>query len=67
VAVSKRLPVDLREQIRDILLTLHENPVVKKQLAIGLVDHFTTVGPEDYNDIRMMRDACEAAGFMVIK
>jgi ABC-type phosphate/phosphonate transport system substrate-binding protein len=67
VAVSKRLPLDLREQIRDILLTLHENPVVKKRLALGFVNHFTSVGPHDYDDIRMMRDACEAAGFMTIK
>jgi phosphonate transport system substrate-binding protein len=67
VAVSKRLAVDLREQIRSVLLTIHEDPVVKQQLAIGLVDHFTSVGPEDYDDIRMMRDACEAAGFMTIK
>jgi phosphonate transport system substrate-binding protein len=66
VAVSKRLAVDLREQIREVLLTLHEDPMVQQQLAIGLVDHFTSVGPEDYDDIRRMRDACAAAGFMTI-
>jgi phosphonate transport system substrate-binding protein len=66
VAVSKRLPVELREQIRAVLLTMQEDPVVQQQLAIGLVDRFTSVGPEAYDDIRRMRDACAAAGYMTI-
>jgi ABC-type phosphate/phosphonate transport system substrate-binding protein len=64
VAVSKRLAVDAREQIRGVLLTMHEDPVVQQQLALGVVDHFTAIGPDDYNDIRRMRDAYEAAAFM---
>jgi hypothetical protein len=45
---------------------LHADPAVQQQLAIGVVDHFTSVGPADYDDIRRMRDACAAAGFMTI-
>jgi hypothetical protein len=43
---------------------MHEDPVVQQQLALGVVDHFTAIGPDDYNDIRRMRDAYEAAAFM---
>ena len=67
VAVSKRLPQELREQIRDVLVSLHANPAVRTELARGLVSHFVPVGPESYNDIRMMLEACEAANFMTIR
>lgn len=67
VAVSKRVPLTLRAEIERALTTLHEDPVVRERLARGLVKRFVRVDPSSYDDIRMMRDACEAAGFMRIK
>lgn len=67
VAVSKRVPLELREKIRDVLISLHENPAVAESLAVGLVARFVPVGPSSYDDIRMMVAACEAAGFMRVR
>jgi hypothetical protein len=65
--VSKRVSPTLRAGIEHVLTTLHEDPVVRDRLARGLVKRFVRVDPSSYDDIRMMRDACEAAGFMQIK
>jgi phosphonate transport system substrate-binding protein len=67
VAVSKRVPPEMRAEIEHALTTLHEDPVVCERLALGLVKRFVPAGPSSYDDIRMMREACEAAGFMRIR
>lgn len=67
VAVSKRIEIELRSQIVDILTSLHENPKIRGRLEHGLVDRFVEVGPEDYDDIRSMLDACETANFMELR
>jgi phosphonate transport system substrate-binding protein len=67
VAVSKRLPLELRRQIQEVLVSLHESPDMRERLALGLVNRFVPVGPSSYDDIRMMLDACEAAQFMRIR
>jgi phosphonate transport system substrate-binding protein len=67
VAVSKRLPEDLREGIRRVLLEIGDDPSCRERLDAGLVDRFVSVDPSSYDDIRMMVDACEAAGFMRIR
>ena len=67
VAVSKRLDADLRRVIRDVLLELHETPTGRRLLGHGGVERWVSVGPSDYVDIRRMVDACELAGFMVIR
>jgi len=67
VAVSKRVPLDLRRRILSVLVSLHEDRDVRERLALGLVKRFVPVGPSDYDDIRMMLAACEAAGFMQLR
>jgi phosphonate transport system substrate-binding protein len=67
VAVSKRVPLEQRREILDVLTSMHEDPVVRERLALGLVERFVPVGAADYDDIRRMRDACEAAGFMRLR
>lgn len=67
VAVSRRVPQDLREAIRDVLVTMAGDRVVRERLAVGMVERFVPVGPGHYDDIRMMVDACEAAGFMELR
>lgn len=67
VAVSKRVPSDLRRETVQALISLTDDPVVRDLLAEGLVERFVPVKPADYDDIRMMVDSCEAAGFMELR
>jgi phosphonate transport system substrate-binding protein len=67
VAVSKRVPAALRDEIRRVLVTLHDHPAVRRRLAAGLVERFVEVDASSYDDIRQMRDACVAAGFVEIR
>jgi phosphonate transport system substrate-binding protein len=67
VAVSKRVSPELRAGIEHVLTTMHEDPAARERLALGMVERFVPVGPSAYDDIRMMRDACEAAGFMQLR
>jgi phosphonate transport system substrate-binding protein len=67
VAVSKRVPLDLRRRILSVLVSLHEDRDVRERLSLCLVKRFVPVGPADYDDIRMMLEACEAAGFMQLR
>jgi phosphonate transport system substrate-binding protein len=67
VAVSRRVPGEMREAIRDVLVTMAEDPAVRERLGVGMIDRFVAVDTDDYDDIRMMVDACEAAGFMELR
>ena len=67
VAVSKRVPPELRAEIQHVLTTMHEDPAMRERLALGMVKRFVPASPSSYDDIRMMLEACEAAGFMEIR
>jgi phosphonate transport system substrate-binding protein len=67
VAVSKRVPADLRAEIRAVLLAMGDDPSCREQLQLGLVDRFVPVGASSYDDIRMMVAACETAGFLELR
>jgi phosphonate transport system substrate-binding protein len=62
VAVSKRVPADLRDAIRGVLLEMDDDAAMRPRLARGLVERFVPVGPDDYDDIRRMLGATEGAG-----
>jgi phosphonate transport system substrate-binding protein len=62
IAVSKRVPEDLRDAIREVLLGMDDDAAARRRLAHGMVERFVPVGPTDYDDIRAMLDATEAAG-----
>jgi phosphate/phosphite/phosphonate ABC transporter binding protein len=66
VAVSKRVPLELRTEIEHVLTTMHGDPVMRERLALGMVKRFVPASPSSYDDIRMMLAACETAGFMQI-
>ena len=66
VAVSKRLPAELRSGITEALTNLHREPGMPERLAHGLVERFVPVGAADYDDVRRMLKACEDAGFMTL-
>jgi phosphonate transport system substrate-binding protein len=67
VAVSKRFDEDFRQDVRDLLLDLHRRDGFRQLLDYGLIEHFAPVGPESYDDIRAMLQACEDAGFLEIR
>lgn len=67
VAISMRIPPDVRAAIVDVLTGLHRQPEMRRRLASGLVDRFVEVGPDSYDDIRHMVDVCEAAGFLELR
>jgi phosphonate transport system substrate-binding protein len=67
VAISRRIPSDLVSAIVEVLTSLHRDPGVRDQLAEGLVDRFVAVGPDSYDDIRHMLEACEVAGFTELR
>ena len=66
VAVSKRVPLELRGDILQVLTSMHEDPLTRERLTLGMVKRFVPVSPSSYDDIRMMLEACQAAGFMRI-
>jgi phosphonate transport system substrate-binding protein len=67
VALSRRVPVDLRRAIREILVTMDRDADVRERLALAVVERFVPVDAGSYDDIRMMADACEAAGFLELR
>ena len=67
VAVSRRVPARQRDEIREVLTTMHEDPPMRERLALGMVERFVPADASSYDDIRMMLEACEAAGFMEVR
>jgi phosphonate transport system substrate-binding protein len=67
VAVSRRVPQDLLEAIREVLVTMADDPRVRARLGQGLVERFVPVDASSYDDIRAMVHACEAAGFIELR
>jgi phosphonate transport system substrate-binding protein len=67
VTVSRRLPEELRSRITDAIVSVHTDPQARDRLSDGLVDRFVAVGPDSYDDIRAMVDACQSADFMTLR
>lgn len=67
VAVSKRFDDRFRDDVREIFLNLHQRDGFDRFLEHGMVERFVAVGPESYDDIRMMLETCEDAGFLEIR
>ena len=67
VTVSRRIPPESRREIQRVLTSMHDDPDVRKRLALGLVRRFAPVSPASYDDVRRMLEACEDAGFMRLR
>jgi phosphonate transport system substrate-binding protein len=67
VVVARRLPDRLKGAIQAVLLELGEDPVARPHLDRGLVERFVPVTDDSYNDLRVMRDACQRADFMTLR
>jgi hypothetical protein len=50
-----------------LAVAMHEDPAVRQRLGAAVVERFVPVDSTSYDDIRMMPEACETAGFMEIR
>jgi phosphonate transport system substrate-binding protein len=67
VVVSGRLPAPLRRDIQAILLEVAAELPPGSPLQHCLIDRFVAIDDGGYEDIRRMRDACAAAGFLTLR
>jgi len=67
LAVSKRFDEEFRERVRRVLVDFHSTESGREILAHGLIEKWVPVDNSDYDDIRDMLDACEAADFLEIR
>jgi phosphonate transport system substrate-binding protein len=63
VVAASRLPGWLKDQVRDLLVELGDDPTARPALDHGLIDHFTPVDDGAYDDIRAMLATIQAAGW----
>ena len=55
VIIARTVAQSLKRTIREVLLTMHEDPFAASALRAGAIERFVQVSDEDYQDIRMMR------------
>ncbi|MEW6523622.1 MAG: phosphate/phosphite/phosphonate ABC transporter substrate-binding protein [Bacillota bacterium] len=55
VIACTKLPQELRDRLRDVLLHMHEDPEGQKALAEMRIERFMPVGDELYDPVRQMR------------
>ena len=63
MVAASRLPAPLKQQVREVLVELAEDPAAWPVLDYGLVERFTPVGDAAYDDIRAMLATIRAAGW----
>jgi phosphonate transport system substrate-binding protein len=63
VVAASRLPHRLKDQVRDLLVGLGDDPTARPLLDYGLIDRFTPIDDAAYDDIRGMQATVEAAGW----
>jgi phosphonate transport system substrate-binding protein len=63
VVAAIRLPEQLKDEVRDLLVELAGDPTARPVLDHGFVDHFAPVDDAAYDDIRAMLTVIEAAGW----
>ncbi len=67
VVAARRLAASLRSDIRAVLLELGDDSEARRHLAHGFVERFAAVDDPDYDDIRAMLAAAEAAEFLTLR
>jgi ABC-type phosphate/phosphonate transport system substrate-binding protein len=66
VVASSGLHSRLKDQVRELLADLTDEPLARPVLDYGLIDRFTAVDDAAYDDIREMLATIEAAGWTSI-
>ena len=64
---ASHVPQSLRDDVQAIFVEMHNKSSVATYLQQGHIDHFVPVQNSDYDDIRAMLAACEAANFLTLK
>src|ERR1700687_4674067 len=67
IAAASRLPATLKSELRQLIVELAGDPEVRAILAASFVERFVPITDRDYDDIRLMHSAAEAAGFLTIR
>jgi phosphonate transport system substrate-binding protein len=63
VVAASRLPARLKDQVRELLVTLADDPSVRPVLNHGFIDRFAPIDDGAYDDIRAMLATIETAGW----
>jgi phosphonate transport system substrate-binding protein len=63
VVAASRLPDRLKDEVRELLVGLGDDPSTRPTLAHGFIDRFAVVDDAAYDDIRAMLATVEAAGW----
>jgi phosphonate transport system substrate-binding protein len=63
VVAASRLPDQLKDEIRELLVGLGDDPSARPALDHGFIQDFTTLNDAAYDDIRAMLAAIQAAGW----
>jgi ABC-type phosphate/phosphonate transport system substrate-binding protein len=66
IVVPSWLEEGLKADLRAALLEMNTDAAAQKVLAGRLVQGFTAIADEDYDDLRHMRTACVAAGLTTL-
>ena len=67
VVAASSLPDGLKSDLQAALLSMHNDPSMRKRLALGLVERFAPVSDSTYDDLRHMLRVAEDADFLVLK
>ncbi len=67
IVAAARLPESLKADLRSVLLSLGDDPQSRKPLALGFVERLAPVHDSTYDDIRMMLETAQAAGFTTLQ
>jgi phosphonate transport system substrate-binding protein len=63
VVAASHLPGPLKDQVRDVLVSLGDDPTARTALAHGFIHGFARVDDAAYDDLREMLATIEAAGW----
>jgi phosphonate transport system substrate-binding protein len=61
VIAARRLPIALRRELHVVLVAMGSDPTMRSDLDRGLIARFAPISDADYDDIRRMLAAVEAA------
>jgi phosphonate transport system substrate-binding protein len=67
VVAASRLPTRLKDRVRELLVTLADDPAARAALDHGFVRCFAPVDDAAYDDIRAMLATIEAAGWTSLR
>jgi phosphonate transport system substrate-binding protein len=63
VVAASHLPDQLKDEVRELLVTLGDDPSARPTLAHGFIERFAVVDDAAYDDIRAMLATIQAAGW----